>query len=65
VPLTYSRVILLELLRSESPSGKGAKLHTVAASNNRDHMPWSLSSLPSGSRISCSPRSQALLQVTH
>jgi len=30
------------LLRSESPSGKCAKHHTVAASNNRDHMPWSL-----------------------
>jgi len=23
----------------KSPSGKCAKLHTVAASNNRDHMP--------------------------
>jgi len=30
------------LLRSESPSDKCAKLHTVAASNNRNHMPWSL-----------------------
>jgi len=30
------------LLRSESPSLECAKLHTVAASNNRDHMPWSL-----------------------
>ena len=30
------------LLRSESPSGKCAKLHTVVASNNRDYMPWSL-----------------------
>jgi len=30
------------LLRSESPSSKCAKLHTVAANNNRDHMPWSL-----------------------
>jgi len=30
------------LLRSESPSGKCAKLHTVAANNNRDHMSWSL-----------------------
>jgi len=29
-------------MRSESPSGKCAKLHTVAASNSRDHMPWSL-----------------------
>ena len=31
-----------ELLRSEIPSGICAKLRTVAASNNRDHMPWSL-----------------------
>jgi len=30
------------MLRSESPSGKCAKLHTVAASNNRDHAPQSL-----------------------
>jgi len=31
------------LLRSEIPSGMSAKLRTVAASNNRVHMPWSLS----------------------
>jgi len=30
------------LLRSEIPNGKCAKLHTVAASNDRDHTPWSL-----------------------
>ena len=30
------------LLRSEIPSGIYAKLRTVAASNNRVHMPWSL-----------------------
>jgi len=30
------------LLRSEIPSGMCAKLRTVAASNNRVHMPWSL-----------------------
>ena len=30
------------VLRSESPSGKCVKLHTVAASNNRDHTPRSL-----------------------
>ena len=29
------------LLRSEIPSGMCAKLRTVAASNNRVHMPWS------------------------
>jgi len=29
--------VLLTLLRSESPSSKCAKLHTVAASNSRDH----------------------------
>jgi len=30
------------LLRSESPSGKCAKLHTLAAGNNRDHPTRSL-----------------------
>jgi len=30
-------------LRSEIPSGMCAKLHTVTASNNGVHMPWSLS----------------------
>jgi len=30
------------VLRSEGPSGKCAKLHTEAASNNRDHAPQSL-----------------------
>jgi len=30
------------LLPSESPSGKCANLHTVAANNNRDHTPRSL-----------------------
>jgi len=29
---------LVVLLRSESPSGMRPKLHTVAASNNRDHV---------------------------
>ena len=33
---------LILLLRSEIPSGICAKLRTVAASNNRVHMPWSL-----------------------
>jgi len=33
---------ILQLLRSEIPSGICAKLRTVAASNNRVHMPWSL-----------------------
>jgi len=32
----------LLLLRSEIPSGMCAKLHTVAAGNNRDHAPRSL-----------------------
>jgi len=32
----------MALWRSESPSGMCAKLHTVAASNNRVHMAWSL-----------------------
>jgi len=30
------------VLRSENPSGKCANPRTVAASNNRNHMPWSL-----------------------
>jgi len=30
------------LLRSESPTGKRAKLRTAAANNNRDYMPRSL-----------------------
>jgi len=34
--------MLLVLLQSESLSSKRAKLHTVAASNNRDHAPQSL-----------------------
>jgi len=33
---------MLLLLWLESLNGMCAKLHTVAASNNRDHMPWSL-----------------------
>jgi len=53
------------MLWPESLSGKCSNLHTVAASNNRDHLTRSLSSLPSGSTINCSPDSQALLEVTH
>jgi len=34
-------------LRSEIPSGMSAKLRTVAASNNRVHMPRSLSAYAS------------------
>jgi len=37
-----TRLYVGSLLRSESPSGKCAKLHTVAASNNRDHASCSL-----------------------
>jgi len=37
-----TNIKLQQMLRSESPSGKCAKLHTVATSNNRDHTPWSL-----------------------
>jgi len=33
---------MLQLLRSEKPERKCTKLRTVAASNNRVHMPWSL-----------------------
>jgi len=35
-------IMRIVLLRSESPNGKCAKLHTVAASNNRHHAPQSL-----------------------
>jgi len=41
-----------------------AKLHTVAASNNRDHPKRSLSSSPLASIINCSPGSHALLEIT-
>ena len=34
--------LALALLRSETPSGICAKLRTVATSNNRVHIPWSL-----------------------
>jgi len=40
-PLCYNITSHL-VLRSEIPSGICAKLHTVAASNNRVHVPWSL-----------------------
>jgi len=38
---------LLPLLPSEIPSGICAKLRTVAARNNRVHMPWSVSAYAS------------------
>ena len=53
------------MLRSESPSGKCAKLRTVAASNSRVYLTRSLSSSPLTSIINCSPASQALLEATH
>ena len=40
--VTMKRAEILTVLRSEIPSGMSAKLRTVAASNNRVHMPWSL-----------------------
>ena len=57
--------MVLSNVQSESLTGKCTKLHTLAASNNRDHVTGSLSLLPSGSTINCSPGSQALLEVTH
>ena len=39
---TNASGMIIVLLRSEIPSGICAKLRTVAASNNRVHMPWSL-----------------------
>jgi len=53
------------LLRSEIPSRMYAKLRTVAASNNRDHLTRSLLSSPLASTINCLPGSQALLEFTH
>ena len=53
------------LLRSEILSGMCAKLHTVAASNNKDHPTRSLSSSPLAPTVNCSPGSQALLEVTY
>ena len=49
------------VLRSESPSGKCAKLHTVAASNNRDHTQRSLSAYASHyiQSFSCQHRQRA------
>jgi len=40
--VVFSHLEPIVLLRSKSPSGKCAKLQTVAASNNRDHMLQSL-----------------------
>jgi len=56
---------MMVLLRSERPSSMRAKLHTVAASNNRVHLTISPSSSPLARTINCSPGSQALLEVTH
>jgi len=48
------------VFRSKSPRGKYTKLHSVAASTNRNHMPWSLLLLPLVSTINYSPDSQAI-----
>ena len=61
----FSKLIKKVLLPLEIPSGKCAELHTMAASNNRDHPTRSFSSSPLASTINCSPGSQALLEVTH
>jgi len=57
----------LKLLRSESPSGKCAKLHTVAANNNRDHAPRSLSYCLFAPRIygCCSSRTSRSWWIAH
>jgi len=47
-----------ELLRLENPSGKCAKLHSMAASNNRNHATRSLSSSPLAGITMCSAQSQ-------
>jgi len=48
------------MLRSESLSSICAKLHTVAASNNRDNQTRSLLSSPLATTINCLSGSQAL-----
>ena len=40
-------LVYMVLLRSEIPSGMCSKLRAAAASNNRVHMPWSLSAYAS------------------
>ena len=65
----FSRFLenLLEMLRSESPSGMCTKLHTVAASNNRHHIPWSLSYCLFAPHIygCCSSRTSRSCWITH
>ena len=63
-PLASKSVIVL---RPESPSGKCAKLHAVAASNNRDHMPWSLYYCLFAPRIyrCCSSRASRWWGIAH
>jgi len=56
-------IISFVVLRSESPSGKCAKLHSAAASNNRDHPTRSLLSSPLASTVICSLTSRALLDA--
>ena len=61
------QVFLLHVLRSESPSGMCAKLHTVAASNNGDPAPWLLYYClfaPRASGFSSSPTSRSSW-ITH
>ena len=60
---SWSQRHFVAIGKTEQQVGK-ASLHTVAASN-RVHPTRSLSSLPSGSTVNCSPGSQALLEVTH
>jgi len=62
---TVIRDSVLTLLRSESPSCKCTKLHTVAASSNRDHPTRSLLSSPLARTINYLPGSQALVEVAH
>jgi len=56
---------MVVLLRSEIPSGICAKLRTVAASNNRVHMPWSLCNcLFAPHTYFCSPRTSRSWWIT-
>jgi len=59
----YLPECVVPLLLSESPSGKCAKLHTVAASNNRDHKITFVVTIVS--TINCSLASRGSWEVAH
>ena len=64
-PPLWRKASWIQILWSESMSGKRAKLHAVAASSNRDHPTRSISSSPLASTINCTSGSQAVSEVNH